>query len=87
MTESRETNLIENKEELKIAWRYENLTLEDNNQRPGNAFDLSIPYFIPESQKPNLAVWGGTDTPNLQAGTGKFVYCVQTFYEFYELII
>lgn len=70
VTEPRETNIIENREELKIAWRYENLTLEDNNQRLGNAFDLSIPYAMPETQKANLVVWGETVTPNLQRGTG-----------------
>nr|CAH0110375.1 unnamed protein product [Daphnia galeata] len=67
----RETNaLIENKEELKIAWRYENLTLEDNNQRTGNAFDLSIPYAIPETQRSNLAVWCGESTRNVQENKG-----------------
>ena len=68
----RETNaLIENKEELKIAWRYENLTLEDNNQRTGNGFDLSIPYAIPETQRSNLAVWCGDSTSNVQENKGK----------------
>nr|CAG4640247.1 EOG090X0ALT [Daphnia pulex] len=71
VTEPKETDpLIENKEELKIAWRYENLTLEDNNQRTGNAFDLSIPYVIPETQRSNIAVWCGESTNNLQEKTG-----------------
>nr|CAG4647274.1 EOG090X0ALT [Megafenestra aurita] len=37
---------IENTEELKIAWRYENLSLGDSNERTGNIFDLSVPYII-----------------------------------------
>lgn len=75
MTEPKESNsLTENKEELKIAWRYENLTLEDNNQRTGNAFDLSIPYVIPETQMSNLVVWCGESTCNVQGKKGENCY-------------
>nr|CAG4637234.1 EOG090X0ALT [Ceriodaphnia reticulata] len=49
VTEVRDTTKTENKEELKIAWRYENLSLDYSNEKTGNAFDLSLPYIIPES--------------------------------------
>nr|CAG4641916.1 EOG090X0ALT [Eurycercus lamellatus] len=50
-------SILENKEELKIAWRYENLSLEDPPERMGIAFDLSTPYCLTESQKSNVVVF------------------------------
>nr|CAG4648120.1 EOG090X0ALT [Moina brachiata] len=44
-----ETNKIThtpNKDELKIAWRYENLSIEDNATDSVNTYDLSIPLTI-----------------------------------------
>nr|CAG4651202.1 EOG090X0ALT [Simocephalus serrulatus] len=46
--ETRDTQAIENKEELKIAWRYENLSMGDSNDKAGNVFDLSVPYVLSE---------------------------------------
>nr|CAG4649557.1 EOG090X0ALT [Scapholeberis mucronata] len=49
VAEVRETKLAETKEELKIAWRYENLSVGDSQEKTGKVFDLSIPYILPES--------------------------------------
>lgn len=70
VAEVKETKLTENKEELKIAWRYENLSVEDSQEKTGKIFDLSVPYVIPESQKANIVVWNGDDLPGEEEPKG-----------------
>ena len=51
---------IESSEELKIAWRYENLSMDaSNNTRCGNSYDLSTPYTLTEEHKAKIATWDG----------------------------
>ncbi len=78
MAEVRDTTKLENKEELKIAWRYENLSLDDSKEKTGNAFDLSLPYVIPDSQKTNMAVWYGDKKPKVQETKGE-TFCKLDF--------
>lgn len=59
VVDMKETTHTRNKEELKIAWRYENLSLEDNTTDSVNTFDLSVPYTLTENQKSNIDVWDG----------------------------
>ena len=81
MIEDRETTKIENKEELKIAWRYENLSLEDSREITGNTYDLSIPYVIPENQKTNMTiVWYGDTIHKVKETKGKCFPSVQCIF-------
>ena len=58
------------KEELKIAWRYENLSLDSDKGKTGNTFDLSSPYCLTEEVKNNIEVWDGETPPtDLSQGT------------------
>ena len=67
--DSSDASSIGNKEELKIAWRYENLSL-DTEKEKGNTFDLSLPYCLTEAQKNNITVWDGETPPtNFSKGT------------------
>nr|CAG4645000.1 EOG090X0ALT [Leptodora kindtii] len=55
-----------NNQELKIAWRYENISIENNTQRSTKSFDLSIPYQLDEEQKKKITAWGsGTNRKSL----------------------
>lgn len=72
--EARDTQTIENKEELKIAWRYENLSMGDSSDKAGNIFDLSVPCVLSESQKANVKVWDGENVANEGKTTGRYYY-------------
>jgi len=60
--DSSDATVMANKDELKIAWRYENLSL-DTEKEKGNTFDLSSPYCLTEAQKNNITVWDGETLP------------------------
>ena len=62
--------MLPTKEELKIAWRYENLSMED--EKTGNSFDLSMPYSIPESKRANIVAWPGEKASNAHS---KMISC------------
>lgn len=67
------------KEELKIAWRYENLSIDENTTDNTNTYDLSIPHELTESQKSKTEVWYGTSSCNSDQTIGKFLnYCLST---------
>ena len=63
METNEEAKRIESSEELKIAWRYENLSMDaSNSTRCGNTYDLSTPYTLTEEQKTKIAAWDGSQS-------------------------
>jgi len=63
METNEEAKRIESSEELKIAWRYENLSMDaSNSTRCGNTYDLSTPYTLTEEQKTKIATWDGSQS-------------------------
>jgi len=83
---------IESSEELKIAWRYENLSMDaSNNTRCGNSYDLSTPYTLTEEHKAKIATWDGsqsTSSVNSKQlkGTFRNAYCLNLLETVSQLI-
>nr|CAG4636392.1 EOG090X0ALT [Eubosmina coregoni] len=79
VTETRDVSAatIEMKEELKIAWRYENLSLDSDKGKTGNTFDLSSLYCLNEEVKKSIEVWDGETPPtDLSQGTFRNPWCL-----------
>jgi len=83
---------IESSEELKIAWRYENLSMDgSNNIKNGNSYDLSTPYTLTEEQKTKIATWDGLQSTSSTTckqlkGTFKNPYCLSLLETVSQLI-
>ena len=68
METPKDTKKIENSDELKIAWRYENLSMDtSNDSRSGTSYDLSTPYSLTEEQKMKIATWDGSESDTVNS--------------------
>lgn len=84
--DSSDATVMANKDELKIAWRYENLSL-DTEKEKGNTFDLSSPYCLTEAQKNNITVWDGETLPtSLSEGTFQNPWCLSLVHSVMQAI-
>ena len=62
----------ESKEELKIAWRYENLSVDKNQEKVGGpSFDLSAPFKLENEHKDKISVWEGLKLQSIEEPQGK----------------
>nr|CAG4643396.1 EOG090X0ALT [Ilyocryptus agilis] len=81
------SDIKENKEELKIAWRYENLSMDNSTQRTGTSFDLSTPYNLTEDQRKNVVIWDGSDKSKRDLkGTFQHTVCMNLLESINETI-
>ncbi len=80
-------NVAENKEELKIAWRYENLSLESNTERCGVAFDLSSQYELSKEQKDQILIFNASETSKEEGQGMKMIIIINRLQLIVTLII
>ena len=85
---SAEARPYESKEELKIAWRYENLSVDSNLQRSaGTSYDLSAPFQLTEEQKSKAFIWDGSDAAKYDEPTGKINRPPHPYFLIWQLTI
>nr|CAG4650364.1 EOG090X0ALT [Sida crystallina] len=73
------TKPTENKEELKIAWRYENLSVDGNvGKLGGTSFDLSTPMELTKEQKLRIIAWEGLNITSSKELRGSIqnLWCI-----------
>nr|CAG4638631.1 EOG090X0ALT [Cyclestheria hislopi] len=58
-TDVHEKETPKTNDELKIAWRYEGLTLDSNKEAGGKIYDLSSLYKLSVEEKEKVSVWDG----------------------------